>query len=340
MIELDGSDGGGQVVRSSLALSALSGEPVRIENVRGARDDSGLNHQHLAAVELAAAICDADVEGAEIDAETLTFDPGPVSGGRYDVDVGTAGSVTLVFDSVLPLAAAIDEPLAVAVRGGTDVTWSPPTDYYRHVKLPVLRRHGVQADVDVDRRGFYPAGGGVATLSVSPSTPSPIQLTERGERRGVRIYSVASDDLADADVAERQVRGASAALPDEVDVIERNAAYADTDSTGSTLTLRAEYENVLAGENALGERGVPAERVGEGVARALDTFHAGDAAVDRYFADQSLVWLALAGGEVTIPEVTNHVESSVELLDAFGVDVGVEEEGEATRLAVRSTLDR
>lgn len=340
VIELDGSDGGGQVVRSALSLSALADEPVRIENVRGARDDPGLKNQHLAAVELAAAICDADVEGAEVDAETLTFDPGPVSGGRYEVDVGTAGSVTLVFDAVLPLAAAIDDPLSITVRGGTDVEWSPPIDYYRRVKLPVLRRHGVDVAVDVERRGFYPAGGGVATLTAGPSDPSPIELTGRGERNGVRIYSVASDDLADADVAERQARGAATALPDEVDVIERTAAYAETASTGSAVALRADYDDVLAGENALGERGVPAERIGEGVARALDEFHAGDAAADRYLADQLLVWLALAGGELTIPEVTNHVESSVELFREFGVGIELEADAEVPRIAVDERLSR
>jgi len=342
VIELDGVEGGGQVVRSALSLSALAGEPVRIENVRGARDDPGLKHQHLAAVELAAAICDADVEGAELGAETLTFDPGPPSGGRYEVAVGTAGSATLVFDAVLPLTAAIDEAIDVTVRGGTDVEWSPPMDYYRSVKLPVLRRHGVQATVDVGRRGFYPAGGGVATLSVDPSTPAPTELTERGERRGVRIYSVASDDLADADVAERQARGAAAALPADVDVIERTAEYAETDSIGTAVTLRAEYENTLAGANSLGERGKPAEEVGEEAVREFTAFDAEAAAADRYLADQLLVWLALAGGELTIPDVTNHVESSVDLLGAFGVDVEIERgrEDEATRVSVSETLDR
>jgi len=340
VIELDGAEGGGQVVRSALSLSALAGEPVRIENVRGARDDPGLKHQHLAAVELAAAVCDADVEGDELDAETLTFEPGRPSGGQYEVDVGTAGSVTLVFDAVLPLAAAIDEPLTVTISGGTDVEWSPPIDYYRRVKLPVLRRHGVDAAVDVERRGFYPAGGGVATLSVDPSTPAAIELTERGERRGVRLYSVASEELADADVAERQARGAAAALPDDVDLIERTAEYAETDSIGTAVTLRAEYETVLAGANALGERGKPAEEVGEEAVREFVAFDAEDAAADRYLADQLLVWLALAGGEVTIPQVTNHAESSVDLLGEFGVDAEIESGERTPRVVVRSTLDR
>jgi len=340
VIELDGAEGGGQVVRSALSLSALAGEPVRIENVRGARDHPGLKHQHLAAVELAAAISDADVEGAELDAETLAFDPGRPSGGRYEVDVGTSGSVTLVFDAVLPLAAAIDEPLDIAVRGGTDVEWSPPMDYFRSVKLPVLRCHGVDAAVDVERRGFYPAGGGVATLSVNPSTPAAIELTERGERSGVRLNSVASEELADADVAERQARGAAAALPDDVDVIERSAEYAETDSIGTAVTLRAEYENTLAGANALGERGKPAEEVGEEAVREFLDFDAADAAADRYLADQLLVWAALSGGQLTIPEVTNHVVSSVDLLGKFGVDVEIETGEGMPRVAVRSTLDR
>ncbi|MFC6730273.1 RNA 3'-terminal phosphate cyclase, partial [Natronoarchaeum mannanilyticum] len=137
-------------------------------------------------------------------------------------------------------------------------------------------------------------------------------------------------------------RGAAAALPDDVDVIERTAAYAETDSIGTALTLRAEYENTLAGANALGERGKPAEEVGEDVAREFVEFDEGDAAVDRYLADQLLVWLALAGGEVTIPQITNHVESSVELLGEFGVDVEIERGGEdeAARVSVSETLDR
>ncbi|SNZ04026.1 RNA 3'-terminal phosphate cyclase (ATP) [Natronoarchaeum philippinense] len=343
MIELDGADGGGQIVRSALSLAALAGESVRIENVRGARDDPGLKHQHLAAVELLAAVCDADVEGADLGAETLTFEPDSPSGGRYEVDVGTAGSVTLVLDAVLPLAAAIDGPLAVTIRGGTDVKWSPPIDAVRNVKLPLLRRHDVQAALDVDRRGFYPAGGGAATLSMAPSTPTQIQLTDRGERRGVRIYSVASADLADAEVAERQARGAAAALPDGVDVIERSATYADADSTGTALTFRADYENALAGADALGERGKPAERVGEDAVRSFRTFEESAAVVDRHLADQLLVWLALAGGEIAIPEVTDHVESSIELLGEFGVDAEIESGAEgaaAARIRVRETLDR
>ncbi|HMB49203.1 MAG TPA: RNA 3'-terminal phosphate cyclase [Natronoarchaeum rubrum] len=342
MIELDGAEGGGQIVRSALSLAALTGKSVRIENVRGARDDPGLKHQHLAAVELLAAVCDADVEGAELDAETLTFDPELPSGGRYEVDVGTAGSVTLVFDAVLPLTAAIDEPLAVTVGGGTDVEWSPPMDYFRTVKLPLLERFGVDAAVEVERRGFFPEGGGTATLELSPSDPDSIRLVERGERRGVRVCSVASENLADAEVAERQMKGTAAALPAAVDVLDRSARYVESPSTGTALTIRAEYERSLAGASALGERGKPAEEVGEDAVREFAAFDESAAAVDRHMADQLLVWLALAGGELTIPEVTNHVASSVDLFGAFGVDVEIERgrENEATRVSVGETLDR
>ena len=337
VIEIDGSDGG-QLVRSALSLSMLTAEAVRIENVRGARDDPGLKHQHLAAVELAAEVCDADVEGARLGAETVGFDPGPVEGGRYAVDVGTAGSATLVFDAVLPLAARIDDALSVTVRGGTDVAWSPPADYYRAVKLPLLRRHGVQAAVDVDRRGFYPEGGGVATLHVAPSAPAEIRLTERGERESVRIYSVATEDLSDSEVAERQALGAENALPGGVAVEERAARYVDVRSTGSALTIRADYESGVAGFTALGEPGTPAEEVGETAAMAFEEFEATGGTVDRHLADQLLVFLALAGGELAIPEVTNHVESSVDLLGKFGVDVEIER-GDAPRVVARSTLD-
>lgn len=340
MIDIDGSAGGGQIVRTTLSLSVLTGEPVRIEDVRGDRDDPGLKHQHLAAVDLAAEICDADVEGARLGTETVRFEPGPVEGGRYAVDVGTAGSATLVFDTVLPLATRIDDPLSVTVTGGTDVTWSPTADYYRQVKLPLLRRHGVQAAVDVERRGFYPEGGGVASLHVGPSTPAAVRLTDRGERREVRIYSVATDDLAGADVAQRQAQGAQNALPRDIGVAERTARYVDATSTGSALTVRADYEEGVAGFASLGEPGTPAEKVGETAALAFERFENGHGAVDRHLSDQLLVWLALAGGELAVPEVTAHVESSAELLGEFGVDVRVDGHRDAPRVVVESTLDR
>jgi len=327
MLELDGSEGGGQLVRTALACSALTGEPFRMTGVRGARPNPGLRPQHLAAVEAVAAACDADVAGAEAESEELRFDPGPVAGGEYEVAVGTAGSVPLVFDAVLPVAYALSGPLELRATGGTDVKWAPTADHQREVKLPLVRRAGIEAGTTVERRGFYPAGGGAASLSVAPSDPRGLELTDRGPLRSVAVASIAAESLAEPEVAERQ----AAAVRERLDTavpIEPTVAYAESDSPGSAVLVRAEYERSLAGFDALGERGVPAETVGETAVEAFERFEAGEAAVDAHTADQLVLPLAVSGGTVAVPEVTDHVATNVDLVRSFGADVRVlEREG-------------
>ncbi|WP_440770515.1 RNA 3'-terminal phosphate cyclase [Natronorubrum sp. DTA28] len=344
--ELDGANAGGQFVRTALTLSVLANEPVRIDNVRGDRSTPGLRHQHLAVLETMAELCEADVSGAELGAETVAFDPGlestdgatdwhgrgpgRLSGGEYEVDIGTAGSATLLFDSLLPLATVLDSQLSVTVTGGTDVPFSPPLDYSRYVKLPLLRRLGLTAAYEVDRRGFYPDGGGRVTLQLAPSSLDPVDLTERGDLEGVRLYSTESASLADRDVAFRQAEGALERLSlDEfgLEVLERRETTVASPSPGTAIVLRLDHGSGVAGFAALGERGKPAERVGEDAADCLNRFlgESGPrtAPVDRHLADQLLVSLALEGGRVRVPAVTDHVASSCELLAAFGATVDI-----------------
>ncbi|AEH36690.1 RNA 3'-terminal phosphate cyclase [Halopiger xanaduensis] len=354
--ELDGSSAGGQFLRTALGLAVLENEAVRLENVRGDRSTPGLRHQHLAVLETMVEICDANVSGAELGAETVAFDPGlsmddgadsgpnghpKLEGGEYAVDIGTAGSVTLLFESLLPLATILESPLRITATGGTDVKWSPPLDYFRYVKLPLLRRYGLTAACEVDRRGFYPDGGGRATLHLGPSELEPIELAERGPLEAVRIYSTESESLADRDVAFRQVEGALERLA--VDDLERGGSdsgsrepaerretTAASPSPGSALVVRIDHGTGIAGFTALGERGKPAERVGEDAADAANRFleREATAPVDRHMADQLLVFLAIAGGRVRVPEVTDHVAASRELLEAFGVSIDLEEGGD------------
>ncbi|MFD1586639.1 RNA 3'-terminal phosphate cyclase [Halorientalis brevis] len=328
MLELDGSDAGGQFLRRALALSILTDTPVTVEHVRGSRPEPGLKPQHLAAVQAAADACDGTVEGARLGAETVSLDPGRLSGGTVTADIQTAGSVTLVFDTLLPLALRIDDPLTVRATGGTDVAWSPPMTWYRHVKLPLLRDLGVEVAVDVDRTGFYPVGGGAATLSLNPSDPAPLALSDRGSLEGIRVYSKAANGLADAEVAERQAEAVLEQFDDDVTVLERTISYVDTDSPGTACCVRADYENGVAGASALGEKGKPAEEVGREAASDVHSFEGTNAAVDRYLADQLLVVLVAAGGELTIPTMTNHVETSLALFEAFGESVDVSEKDE------------
>ncbi|WP_225334954.1 RNA 3'-terminal phosphate cyclase [Halomicrobium urmianum] len=329
MIEIDGSDGGGQLLRSAVAMAAVTGRSVRVEDVRGDRPDPGIKHQHRAAVAAVAACCDADVEGYELDSEVLSFDPGPVTGGDVAVEIPTAGSVTLVFDAVLPLAVALDEPLRVTATGGTDVRWSPASPFYRRVKLPLLARHGVVVRADLSRYGFYPEGGGEATLSLAPATPARLDLADRGERRGVHVVSVCTHDLAESDVARRQATAAVERLrAGSCEILSETVRRVDAPSPGSVALVRAEFEGSLAGFSALGEPGRPAEDVGETAADDALAFLDGPGAVDRHLADQLLPFLALAGGAVRIPRVTDHVESHLSLLRAFGFEIECEERAE------------
>ncbi|GAA0221904.1 RNA 3'-terminal phosphate cyclase [Halobacterium noricense] len=295
--------------------------------IRAARSNPGLRPQHLAALHAVARACNAELYGNTIGSETLTFRPKTADGGWFSIDVGSAGSVTLVFDALLPLAVSLDEPLSVTVTGGTDVRWSPTIDYFREVKLPLCRRFGLLAGVDVARTGYYPAGGGEATLWVAPSSLSEIDLAERGELTGVRIYSKASTSLAEQNVAERQLKTSYDRLSSAGhSVLERRTTYAKSHSTGSSLLVRAEYGNSgtsVVGFDGLGERGVPAEEISQSVVSAFSAFHDGVGVVDEHMADQLLVFLALAGGRVAIPEVTAHIETSLELLSAFGYDVSL-----------------
>lgn len=325
MKEIDGSEGGGQLLRTSLALAAIQDRDVRLTGIRGDRPEPGLKHQHLAAVNAIAAACNATVGGATLGSQTVEFEPGRPEGGHIEVDIRTAGSITLLFDAVFPLALSLEDPLAVTATGGTDVKWSPPTSTYTHTKLPLCRQFGLHAAVERHRTGFYPAGGGRATLSLAPSKLAPLELARRGSLRGAYVYSRESRDLADSNVAARQAGTARARLDAaDIEVVEEVVATAETHSAGSALTVVLDYEETYAGFDALGEPGKPAEKVAdEAIERAL-SFHDGDAVVDRHLADQLLVFLALAGGELAIPALTDHVTSSLDLLSVFGLDVSVD----------------
>lgn len=337
MLDLDGSDAGGQFVRSALALSVLEGTPVRLRNIRGDRPTPGLRPQHAAVLEVLSSVADASVSGLDVGSETVEFEPSEVddwtSGGTYSVDVGTAGSTTLLFDALLPLATQLDGTLSVRATGGTDVKWAPPADYYARIKLSTVRRFGLGVGFEVHRRGFYPDGGGEATLHLWPSDLERIDHTTRGEIRGVDLYSTQSRSLADADVATRQLDGAletlreSRALGDAFEATTLVATTAASDSPGSAIVIRLEHATGYAGVSALGERGKPAETVGREAATDLLDLLATPSPVDVHLADQLLVFLALAGGRLRLPAITDHVTTSLDQLESFGYEGRVDAAG-------------
>ena len=323
MITVDGSEGGGGLLRTALSLSTATGTPVTVEEVRGGRPNPGLRPSHLATVRTLATLADATVEGDREGAGRVVFEPGPnrLRSRTVEANIETAGSLTLLFDAVLPLSLArgLDGPLAVRCTGGTDVRWSPPLDFLRRVKLPLLRSRGIFAAVDADRRGFYPVGGGRATFHVAPSPDPDLSVPDRGDREGARVYVTATTGLADAEVAERGAARVTDRLSAAgIEVTERVVEYAAADSPGAIVVVALDYARSRAGFDALGERGTPVEDVADdAVDRALAFDDDPVPAVDRHLADQLVPLLAFSGGRVRVSTVTDHVRTAVEVTNAF-----------------------
>ncbi|MFP4045967.1 MAG: RNA 3'-terminal phosphate cyclase [Candidatus Aenigmatarchaeota archaeon] len=318
MIEIDGSygEGGGQILRTATSLAALTRNDVKISNIRGSRPNPGLKTQHLKGVETLAELCSAEMEGADIGSQKLTFCPGKVRSGKLDVDIGTAGSITLLLQSLMPLALSCDEEIELKIRGGTDVKWSPPIDYFKHVLLPLLENRGYEAKMEVKKRGFYPKGGGEVHFRAEPSELKKFDLTERGEIKKIKGISYASNHLRNASVAERQKKSARKRLEENFDLdIEIKTEYCDSLSPGSGIQLWLETEKSRIGGNALGEKGKASENVGKEAAEDLIRNSGG--AVDRYAGDQLLVYLALAGGRIKPSEVAGHCKTNLWTIEKF-----------------------
>jgi RNA 3'-phosphate cyclase len=320
-MHIDGSmgEGGGQILRTSLALSALECEPIVIENARAERERQGLKSQHLACVRVLADLTHASVEGDEIGSERVVFEPADEpNGGVYEVDVDTAGAVTLVAHAVLPAALHADGETEFRIRGGTHVRWSPTFEHLKRVFLPLLREAGAEAEVELVRRGHYPQGGGEVVLRVSPSSLSPVE-----PRRGSleRVTGVSHACGLPEHIVERQAESARESLEEnlnetvEVDVEEIHVSD-ETPSKGTAVTLVGDAGTRLGG-STLGERGKPAEEVGQEAARELIDAVESGADVDEYVADQLVPYVAVAGGGYEVPHATSHLRTNVEVVSKF-----------------------
>lgn len=320
MLEIDGSheEGGGQLLRTSLSLSALLQEPFRINNIRANRPKPGLQAQHLTAVNAAAAVSRAAVEGNEIGSQSLSFAPRGVFPGDYSFDIPTAGSALLVLQTILPPLLFAPSPSRLSISGGTHVPWSPCFEYVEQVFAPAMKKMGAEFSLSLQRPGFYPAGGGKITAEINPAKPlNPFSLQARGSLKEISGVSVASS-LPIA-IAERQKTSALkqlARLPCQKSIEAKTLGSA---SPGTYVFLSAEYENIRAGFFSLGARGKPAEAVGKEAAEALLKFDSSSASVDAHLADQLLLYCALAGGEsrFTAEQITPHLTSNVAVIKKF-----------------------
>lgn len=320
MIEIDASfgEGGGQILRSALALSVITGKPMRLTNVRARRPQPGLKPQHLKAVEAAAQISAAGVEGAQLGSQTLVFEPDGLTAGDYAFDIGTAGSTSLLLQTLfLPLSFAAS-PSRLTLSGGTHVPWSPCYHYLEWQWLPRLAEAGFRVDCNLERAGFYPRGGGLLHATISPCGElRPLCITDRG--RLLRIRGLSAVGRLDRSIAERQRTQALGRLsglqvPVEIEVAEVPAA-----SPGTFIVLQAEFENGRCCAFALGALHKRAEKVADEAVEELRADLEAGGAIDAWLADQLLLPLALVPGqsELSVCRISQHLRSNAELIGHF-----------------------
>lgn len=314
MIEIDGSygEGGGQVVRTAVALSAVTGKKVKVTNIRKNRPNPGLKQQHLKALETAARICEARVSGLFPGSSELFFAPVEIKGGKYEIDIGTAGSITLLLQSLMPALPFAKEKVELTIRGGTDVAWSPTIDYLQHVTFRALEQLGYVGSVTLKKRGYYPRGGGEVSAVFEPCKLRGFHFRKEGENKEVMGISHASN--LPAHVPSRQAEAAKSMLLEAGYGSRINARTCELLSTGSGITLWSGY----CGGSALGERGLPAEKVGRRAAEEIISELRTETSVDVHLADQLIPYMALAGNSsYTAREITLHAATNIWVTEQF-----------------------
>jgi RNA 3'-terminal phosphate cyclase (ATP) len=320
-VQIDGSygEGGGQILRTSCSLAALTGKTVEIRNIRAKRSRPGLQPQHLAAVRAAASLCEARLTGDAVGSRELVFEPQRLpKPDRYEFDIRTAGAAGLVCQTVLIPLAHAEGGSQVRAIGGTHVPHSPPVEYLEQVYLPVLARAGLAAQLTYPRAGFFPKGNGQIELAIRPTgAPRPFDLSERGRLTTLRATILTAnlpDHVAERGAAtvERFLKGVGR----DVEIEKRTRPALDA---GAAVLLVAECEGGLAGFSGLGERGKPMEKVAEAPCEEFMRWWKTGAAVDEHLADQLVLPAILASGEScwTTPVVSEHLRTVIWLVDQF-----------------------
>lgn len=332
MIELDGAqgEGGGQVLRTALGLSLVTGRPLSIHHIRARRPKPGLRPQHCTAVSAAARIGGARVDGNRVGSTSLRFEPSGIYPGEHHFDIGTAGSTSLVLQTLLPALMLADSPSRIQIRGGTHNPLAPTYDFLERAFLPLVSRMGPRITARLTRPGFFPAGGGEVVFEIEPAPRlTPLTLLERGAPTGQRACALVAK--LPRHVAERELDVIAERLSfprSSLELVQRD----DVASPGNALEVSLGFENLTEHVTELGRRGLPAERVADAAANAALGYLDSHAVVGAHLADQLLVPFALAGaGEFRTLTPTLHTTTNAEVIRAIsGVEFSFESEADGS----------
>lgn len=318
MIEIDGSIGYGQLLRSLISLSVLTSKPVKITNIRKGRPKPGLMPQHLMGVKVAGEFCDAEITGLELYSTEVGFAPKSFNVTDKRIDIGTAGSIPLLLQTLTPILIFSKKPVNLEIVGGSAGLGSPTIEFVKYVKYPLLSKFGLpMPEVEIIRHGFYPRGHGLVRIKFHPVEKlKSINMTDPGKVLSIRGVSVVGS--LPSHIANRQANAAKKALTDRgLGDVEIDVQPVATASPGTSITLWAVCENTVLGADSIGKKGFPAEKVGENVALGLINSIESRAALDKYMSDQILPFLALGDSEskITVEKVTEHCITNIKVIE-------------------------
>ena len=338
LVQIDGTqgEGGGQILRSALSLAAITGRPLQVDRVRGGRRKPGLMRQHLTCLRAVAQVCGGQVHGGELRSSQFSFEPGAIRGGDYHFDVGSAGSVALVLQTVLPVLLHAEAPSTVRITGGTHVSFSPSVHALTHSFVPVLVRMGAKVELELERYGFNPAGGGAILATIVPGALQPLELLERGPLSSAAVGVVQCSVPKNVARREADVLCKALNLNPDLARIETVESQGPGNALWVTL-LHGEHSTVF---DAVGMKGRRAEQVSKTLVRRMQRWQHSGTAVDGYLADQLLLPMALAGGgALRTPPLSLHSRTNMDVIARFlGVAFEVDHESErAVRVGVQRT---
>ncbi len=325
MIEIDGSqgEGGGQILRTSLSLAACTGQAVHIRHIRQKRKKGGLMRQHLACVNALAKICNAKVKGASIGSKAVEFIPDKISGGEYHFAIGSAGSTTLVLQTVLPALLQADKPSKLTLEGGTHNPMAPSFDFIKYAFLPVLKKMGADCHASLQRYGFYPVGAGRFEIEIHPCKKlAPLKLEERGKLQKIEPVCIGSSIPAHVLDRERKQMLYKFVQPQP----EIETMMVDSLGAGNLVSIRLFYQHVNEVIDSLGAVGIRAEKVASNAVYAMRKYQASCAPVGEHLADQLLLPMAIgSGGSFVTSELSGHTKTNIDVIKTL-TDVRIEKQ--------------